>query len=50
MRYEDDIYGATNGNQYATRRCSMIMRPTRNSLTRVRWGAAIFAYYNNNIH
>ena len=25
-------YGATNGNQYTARRCSMIMRLTRNSL------------------
>ena len=42
-------YGATNGNQYAARRCSMITRLTRNSLTRVRvrWGAAIFAHYNS---
>ena len=40
-------YGATNGNQYAARRCSMITRLTRDSLTlvRVRWGAAIFAHY-----
>ena len=42
-------YGATNGNQYAARRCSMITRLTRNSLTRVRvrWGAAIFAHYKS---
>ena len=40
-------YGATNGNQYAARRCSMITRLTLDSLTRVRvrWGAAIFARY-----
>ena len=40
-------YGATSGNQYAARRCSMITRLTRNSLTRVRVysGAAIFAHY-----
>ena len=40
-------YGATNGNQYAARRCSTITRLTRNSLTRVRVysGAAIFAHY-----
>ena len=39
--------GAMNGNQYAARRCSMITRLTRNSLTwvRVRCGAAIFAHY-----
>ena len=43
-------YGAMNGNQYAARRCSMITRLTRNSLTRVRvrWGAAIFAHYTIN--
>ena len=42
-------YGAINGNQYAARRCSMITRLTRNSLTRVRvrWGAAIFAHYKS---
>ena len=40
-------YGATNGNQNAARRCSMITRLTRNSRTWVwvRWGAAIFAHY-----
>ena len=43
-------YGATSGNQYAARLCSMITRLTQNSLTRVRvrWGAAIFAHYNLN--
>ena len=40
-------YGAINENQNAARRCSMITRLTRNSLTwvRVRLGAAIFALY-----
>ena len=32
MRYEDDKYGAMNGNQYAARRCSKITRRTRNSI------------------
>ena len=43
-------YGATSGNQYAARRCSMITRLTRNSLTRIRVysGAAIFARYSSN--
>ena len=38
-------YGATSENQYAARRCSMITRLTRNSLTRVRvrLGAAILS-------
>ena len=46
-------YGATNGNQYAARRSSMISlitRRTRNSIgsssrVRVHWGAAIFDFY-----
>ena len=44
-------YGATNGNQYAARRSSMITCLTRNSLTRVRvrWGAAIYStLFTNN--
>ena len=44
-------YGATNGNQCAARRCSMITCLTRNSLTQVRvhWGTAIFDFYNINM-
>ena len=40
-------YGATIGNQYAARRCSMMTRLTRDSLTwvRVYSGAAIFPHY-----
>ena len=51
MRYDDDKYGATNGNRYAAWRCSNITRLTRNSLTwvRVHWGAAIFAHYKINM-
>ena len=48
MRYEDDINTARRMEIiYAVRRCSMITRLTRDSLTRVRvrWGAAIFAFY-----
>ena len=49
MRYEGDINKAQQvDNQYAARRCSMITRLTRNSMTlvKVRWGAAIFDFYN----
>ena len=47
MRYDGNKYGATSGNQYAARHCSILTRLTRYSLTRVRvhYGAAIFAHY-----